>query len=125
MFTEQGLNTAPFLVAEVLEVIKQNHPAKVRVWYYCTIDRKGSVYGNGKFARMNSADGSDDTGIESETCILTTFKKLNSGGKLPKPVKRIISESNLLNYSFENKRSKNKNVRFNEIEDISTDDTEG
>ena len=34
-------------------------------------------------------------GIETEDCVLTTFKKLNTGGKLPKSVKTIISNANI------------------------------
>ena len=110
----------------MLEIIKPTHPVKLRVWYYCTIARKNSVYGNGKFTRMNSTN-EDDTGIEEESCIMTTFKKLNAGGKLPAAVKRIISDSTLIDWDF-NRQSKRKQKDIEssseESEDNSTENSE-
>lgn len=107
----QSSEQAPFLVAEILEVVKKTFPAKLKVWYYETIKRKGLKYENGKFCRMNTiGNNEDDIGTESESSVLTKFKKLNKGGKLPIPVKRII------NNEVESKEENNENEEDEENE---------
>ena len=54
LLQEERSNNAPFLVSEIIEVIKTTYPAKLKVWYYCTIKRNGSIYGNGIFVRMGT-----------------------------------------------------------------------
>ena len=85
-FAERGRTEAPFLVAEVLEVITVNYPIRMKVWYYESYKRRNLIYGNGKFSRMNN-NNDLDTGV----C---------KGGKIPKNVKDIISTHVELNYSF-------------------------
>jgi hypothetical protein len=120
--TERRTNKAPFLIAEVLEIISNNYPVRMKVWYYETYKRKGLIYGNGRFARMNNNDNSLDTGIESEISVVCKFKRLCKGGKIPKNVKNIITTNNDLDYSFDIERG-NERESEEEFESSSSDES--
>ncbi len=97
--TERRTNKTSFLIAEVLEIISNNYPIRAKEWYYETYKRRGLIYGNGRFMRMNYND-STDTGIETEKSVVCKLKNFNKGGKIPKNVKDVISRNNEFEYSF-------------------------
>lgn len=114
---EKGRRTdsAPFLIAEVLEIVSENYPVKMKVWYYETYQRRGLIYGNGRFMRMNYND-STDTGVETEKSVVCKFKKLNKGGKIPKNVKDVISRNDELNHSFQATNERKDSESESELE---------
>ena len=120
-FAERGRTEAPFLVAEVLEVITANYPIRMKVWYYESYKRRNLIYGNGKFSRMNN-NNDLDTGVESELSVVCKFKKLCKCGKKPKNVKDIISTHVELNYSF-GSNTVSESAKRRNTEHISSDES--
>jgi hypothetical protein len=102
---------------------------RIKVVYYVTSNVSRLPYGFGPFSEQRNSRNSDrDIGIEEIASVICKFSSLNKTGKIPLKVKKMISESEQLewNMNYKTKKRLRRNSESSEIskEDNSNDDSE-
>ena len=80
-----------------------------KVLYYNTITKSKIPYGYGKFVECNTNNEEEDMGIESEECVIVTFRRLTKQRLIPTKIKHIISNCSDIEWTYDQNRTKSGN----------------